>query len=239
MKQVLVTGASSGIGAALVREYTVNGWQVTACGRDRSRLDALAEETGCAVLEFDVADREACVAALGGVDTPWDLVVLNAGTCEYIDDARQFDAALVERVMRVNVLGTANCLQGVLPGLQRGSRIAIVGSMATYLPFSRASAYGGSKAALAYMAGSLDADLAADGIHVSLVSPGFVETPLTDKNTFKMPMIISAEQAAASIRDGLDRGRAHVCAPWLFCMMLRVLGRLPTGWRVALARKMA
>lgn len=239
MKQVLVTGASSGIGAALVREYSAAGWGVTACGRDAGRLQDLASETGCTCLEFDVADREACIDRIRSVEAPFDLVILNAGTCEYIDDAKQFDAALVERVMRINVCGTANCLQAVLPGMQAGSRVAIVGSMASYIPFTRASAYGGSKAALAYLAGSLAADLAPESISVSLVSPGFVETPLTDKNNFEMPMIITAEKAASSIKRGLDKGRAHVSTPWLFCMILRLLGRLPLGWRIKLAQRMA
>ncbi|MEM6986794.1 MAG: SDR family NAD(P)-dependent oxidoreductase [Pseudomonadota bacterium] len=239
MKNVLITGASSGIGAALVRAYSANGWQVTACGRDTSRLQALADETGCSLVEFDVADRAACVDKLTELSTTWDLVVLNAGTCEYVDDVKRFDARLFERVMQVNVLGTANCLEALLPKMQSGSRVAIVGSMATYLPFERASAYGGSKAALAYMAGSLATDLAPHGVGVSLVSPGFVETPLTDKNDFNMPMIITAEQAALTIKQGLDKGKHHVCAPWLFCAILRVLGRLPAAWRVGLAKRMA
>lgn len=239
MKHVLITGASSGIGTALVHEYVGAGWQVTACGRDAERLSALQSETGCATLAFDVADRESTLAALNGGLPPWDLVILNAGTCEYIDDVRAFDAALFERVMHINTVGTANCLQAVLPDLTSGSRLAIVGSTASYLPFSRAAAYGGSKAAIAYLAGSLAVDLAPHGIGVSLVSPGFVKTPLTDLNDFKMPMMITPEEAAVSIRTGLDKGKSHVCMPWLFCAFLRVLGRLPHGWRVAVARKMA
>ena len=239
MKQVLITGASSGIGTALVHEYAAAGWQVTACGRNAERLQSVRDATGCAVLEFDVADRESTLAALQGVETPWDLVILNAGTCEYIDDVRAFDAAQFERVMHINTVGTANCLQAILPGLQSGSRVAIVGSTASYLPFSRASAYGGSKAAIAYLAGSLAVDLKPHGVGVSLVSPGFVKTPLTDLNDFNMPMMITAEQAAEAMRRGLEKGKSHVCMPWVFCAFLRVLGRLPFAWRVAVARKMA
>ncbi len=239
MNRVLITGASSGIGTALVREYSAAGWAVTACGRDASRLQAVATDTGCDTLAFDIADRQSTCDALAGLDPHWDLVILNAGTCEYIEDPRAFDAELFERVMHTNTVGPANCLQALLPHLKAGSRIALVGSSASYLPFTRAAAYGGSKAAVAYLAGSLAADLAPHGIGVSLVSPGFIKTPLTDQNDFNMPMMISAEQAALSIRRGLDKGQSHVCMPWLFCAFLRVLGRLPFAARVAIARKMA
>ncbi|HAC33163.1 MAG TPA: short-chain dehydrogenase, partial [Gammaproteobacteria bacterium] len=143
MSCVLITGASSGIGLQLAIDYAASGWQVIACGRDQDKLRrSLQDSKISAFRSFDTADPQACATALAVDAEQVDLAILNAGTCEYMDDVRQFDAAMFARVISTNVLGTANCLAPLLRGMAHGSRIAIVSSSVTFLPLTRAEAYG-------------------------------------------------------------------------------------------------
>ena len=146
MMTVLITGASSGIGAGLAKSFAADGHLVIACGRDASRLAALQQlSPNISVRLFDMTDRDACRQALTGCFA--DLIILCAGTCEYLDHG-QVDAALVERVMATNFLGPVNCLAALQTQLEAGDRVVLVSSMAHWLPFPRAEAYGASKAAL-------------------------------------------------------------------------------------------
>jgi NAD(P)-dependent dehydrogenase (short-subunit alcohol dehydrogenase family) len=226
MKSVLITGASSGIGKQLARDYRHEGWRVIACGRDHTRLASGLSGLDCELCVFDTTDREQTRQALGELHN-LDLVILNAGTCEYIDDARAFDAELFEHVIRSNLLGTANCLAALLPGLQRGSRVAIVSSSVTFVPLTRAEAYGASKAALDYLGQTLAIDLHKHGIAVSIIRPGFVDTPLTRRNDFPMPGRIDTAQASLFIRAGLARGDRNIDFPFLFILSMRLLSWLP------------
>ena len=227
MKTVLITGATSGIGEQLAVDYAAQGWSVIACGRNESKLAKLAEHDNIDSLAFDMSDQAEITAATQTIDTRLDLVILNAGTCEYMDDIKQFDTALFRRIINSNVLGTADCIAAFLPKIPRGGQIALMGSSAYFFPFSRAQAYGASKAAIAYLAQSLAVDLAKYEIAVSLISPGFVETPLTNKNDFEMPMKISVNQAASEIINGLARRKRHITTPKLFTFLLSLLGKLP------------
>lgn len=238
MSTVLITGATSGLGAALAEQCLAHGDRVIACGRNAEALAALQDRYGDQVetREFDIADRGAVAAAIGGVPEI-DIAILNAGTCEYVDVDR-FDAALVERVLAANFLGAVYCTEALLPRLSANSRLVYVDSLARLLPFTRSQAYGASKAALHYFARTMEVDLAARGIRVQSISPGFIDTPLTRKNTFAMPMLISPDQAAAGILRGIARGRRNIYVPWRFAAMLRVLGALPECIQVWLASKM-
>lgn len=229
MKRVLITGASSGIGARLAMDYAAEDWQVLACGRNREALQQLS--LGSAQIQplcFDVTDMQQVRQSLSSQD-PCELLILNAGSCEYVD-IDQFDAALFARVFAVNVQGLANCLEVLLPQLRCGDRLALVGSLAGELPFPRAEAYGASKAATAYLARSLAVDLASRGVGVSLISPGFVDTPLTRRNDFAMPCLVSPEYASQAIRRGLARADKHIHFPKRFSIPLLLAARLPLGW---------
>ncbi|WP_375057771.1 SDR family NAD(P)-dependent oxidoreductase [Zobellella sp. DQSA1] len=236
MRSVLITGAGSGIGLQLARDYAADGWRVVACGRDRSRLEQALEGVEAELCLFDMENREQTVRVLGA-QAELDLVILNAGSCEYIDDALHFDAALFERVIRTNLIGTANCMAPLLARIKRGGRLALVGSSVTWLPLPRAEAYGASKAGLDYLARSLALDLSHRRIGVSLVRPGFVDTPLTRKNDFPMPGRISVQQASHAIRRGLSRGRAEIGFPFGFVLALRLLSWLPRGLWLWLTRR--
>ncbi|MDN3648911.1 SDR family NAD(P)-dependent oxidoreductase [Reinekea marina] len=225
---ILITGASSGIGLQLAKDYANQGHKVIACGRDKQKLETALDDNRIDAVVFDIQDGASIESALSAYDS-LDLVILNAGTCEYIDDAKKFDAQLFKRVIDTNVLGTGYCLSAVLPKLQRGSHLAIVSSTVTFLPLTRSEAYGASKAALDYLARTLAIDLAEFGIDVSLVRPGFVETPLTDKNTFKMPGRISVQRASEMIRQGLHKRKKIINFPFVFQAIMRLLALLPNA----------
>lgn len=239
MKSVLITGASSGIGAALAKYYLKQGWRVFACGRND---EALAEIDGAESVIFDITKvqqiKEAATyiqQALGG--QPLDLAILNAGNCEYIDNANQFDGALFERVIRTNLIATGYCIEAFIPLLRASSRLALMGSSVVYLPLPRAEAYGASKAGVQYLADSLRLDLAASDIGVSLICPGFVKTPLTDKNDFAMPMQISATEAAEYIATGLSKKDNEIHFPLRFTLLLKLLSNLPQSLMMWLMKR--
>ena len=232
--RVLITGATSGIGRQLALDYRRSGWQVWGCGRDGERLHALADE-GIIPLQFD--GRDSAAMAVIAADLPaLDLLILNAGNCEYMDLAEGFDGALFARVIETNLIATGHALAAFLPRLVSGSRLAIVGSSVSWLPLPRAEAYGASKAALDYLAATLRLDLATRGIGVTLIRPGFVQTPLTAKNDFPMPCLVTVEEASRAIMSGLAAGRHQIHFPRRFIWLLRLLGALPTGLWLRLGR---
>lgn len=236
MKTVLITGASSGIGAGLAKSFAADDYLVIACGRDPSRLNALKQfSPNISVRLFDMTGRDASRHALA--DCHPDLVILCAGTCEYLENG-VVDAALVERVMSTNFLGPVNCLAALQAQLKPGSRVVLVSSMAHWLPFPRAEAYGASKAALSWFADSLRLDWEPKGVAVTVVSPGFVDTPLTRKNDFAMPGQVSVGQAVTAIRRGLAKGKKHIAFPGAFGLLLRALSSLPASMQRALLRRM-
>ncbi|MEB7541494.1 SDR family NAD(P)-dependent oxidoreductase [Enterobacter huaxiensis] len=236
MKTVLITGASSGIGAGLARSYADDGYHVIACGRDPARLEALHQHSpNVTVRLFDMTDRDACRQALTGCYA--DVVILCAGTCEYLNHG-DVDAALVERVMNTNFLGPVNCLAALQPQLAAGNRVVLVSSMAHWLHFPRAEAYGASKAALTWFAETLRLDWEPKGIGVTVVSPGFVDTPLTQKNDFAMPRRVSVDDAVKAIRSGLAKEKNHIAFPGSFGLILRLLSALPAFLQNALLRRM-
>lgn len=232
MKRMLITGATSGIGKALAIHCQQHGYSVTACGRNRHELEKLASTYGISTLQFDVSDAAQTKAALS--QFVWDIMVLNAGTCEYVD-VNRFDSALFRRVFEPNFFGVVNCVEALMPSLKKGSQLVIVDSMARLLPFTRAEAYGASKAALFYFAKSLTVDLRARGVIVQTISPGFVETPLTDKNDFEMPMRVSVEVASASILNAIAKKRITFFFPRIFGWIMRALSKLPTALQIAVS----
>ena len=225
MKTILITGATSGIGKALAIHAAKEGYRVIACGRNKDALDELSSNSNIDACQFDVTDLEDARRALSAVK--FDIAVLNAGTCEYVD-IDNFEPDMFRRVFEPNFFGVVNCVDALLPKLQQGDKLVIVDSMARLLPFTKSQAYGASKAALHYFTKSLEVDLHHKGIKVQAVSPGFIETPLTDKNDFEMPMKISAEEAAQSMLAGIENDKQTVFFPRIFGFILRFMHILPT-----------
>jgi len=245
MSRCWLTGASSGIGAALALHLLEQGHQVALGARHADKLTALAAQfPGQVLLTVGDIDQPGQVAQMAGeIERAWgalDQVILNAGTCEYLEPGH-FDPALVERVIRTNLTGTSLCLAAALPLLRRGQQphLVVMGSSVSWLALPRAGAYGASKAALRYLVESLRIDLAGEGIDVTLVSPGFVDTPLTRRNDFPMPQLWSAERAATHIIARLPRRPLEIAFPATFILVLRLLGALPARWRLKLRRHLA
>lgn len=246
--RIWLTGATSGIGEALARRLVAEGHSLVVTGRRQSALDELValaptRVAGVAADTTNLQELKQVEPVLAGGE-PLQLAILNAGTCEYLDVA-EFDSELIGRNIETNVMGTVRSVERALPHLRRAraqglpAALVIVGSSAWWFPFGRAEGYGASKAALAYFAQSLRADLAREGIEVFLVSPGFVKTPLTDRNDFPMPFLIEAEDAARRIIQGLQKGRHSIEFPRRFTWTLRLLGNLPQGLIDRMAARMA
>ncbi|WP_394221060.1 SDR family NAD(P)-dependent oxidoreductase [Alteromonas gracilis] len=225
MKTILITGATSGIGKALATHAANTGYRVVACGRNKDALEELSRHSNIDSCQFDVSDLNDTRHALASIK--FDIAVLNAGTCEYVD-IDDFETDMFRRVFEPNFFGVVNCVDALLPHFRQGDKLVIVDSMARLLPFTRSQAYGASKAALHYFTKSLEVDLHHKGVKVQAVSPGFVETPLTDKNDFEMPMKISAEEAAKAMLKGIESNKQSIFFPTFFGLILRFLHILPT-----------
>lgn len=244
-RRIWLTGASSGIGAALAETLLRQGHHLVLTARRPAPLEALAGRypTQTMVMPGDLTDPEQVREIGKRIAAHWgvlDCAILNAGTCEYMD-VREFEAAMVERVMRANLFSAAYCLEAALPLLRRATRPQLVAMASSAALFSlpRAEAYGSSKAALRYLFESLRMDLAAEDIAITVISPGFVDTPLTRNNDFPMPMRWDAQRAARHIADRLGSRPMEIAFPRLFIAALRFLGCLPPRLQVAVGRRLS
>ncbi len=224
---ILITGASSGIGLALAQHFAREKRNVIACGRNPKKLsDVFGNQENVSTLAFDVSMKEQVLAQSSQVEQ-LDMLILNAGDCEYFDEVVPFDSEKFERIIKVNLLSMAYCLEAFLDKISPNGRVVIVSSSVVLVPFARAEAYGASKAAASYLANSLAIDLASKNINVSLVEPGFVKTPLTDRNKFEMPFLISSEKAAEIIVKGINKNKSRIRFPSSLMIVLHLLSLLP------------
>ncbi|MFO0295803.1 MAG: SDR family NAD(P)-dependent oxidoreductase [Rhodospirillales bacterium] len=239
-----ITGASSGIGEALARRLAQDGRKVAVSARGAAALDGLAAAFPGAIapVPLDVTDAAACAAAVARIEDglgPIELAVLNAGTHRPMS-AQDFSAATLRRLVEINLFGVAHCLEPLLARMvaRRRGHIAIVASVAGYGGLPTAAAYGPTKAALINMAESLRIDCENLGIRLQLVDPGFVKTPLTDRNEFPMPFLMPVEAAVDAFVAGLATDRFEITFPRRFALLLRLLNMLPYRAYFALVRRM-
>ena len=232
-ERVWITGASMGIGAALARRLARDGAEVIASARSAERLAALAASGAGRIVAWplDITDHAAVREAVTRIEAehgPLDVAVLNAGTHRPVA-AAEFTADGLRDLIEINVMGTAACLEALMPRMiARGrGRIAVVASVAGYRGLPTSAYYGATKAALINLAELLRFDLARAGVTMQLIDPGFVKTPLTDRNEFPMPFLISAELAADRIASGLRSRRFEIAFPRRFVWMLKLLRCLP------------
>ena len=229
---IWITGASSGIGRALALRLARGGHPVAASARREDELARLAAEaSGIAPFPLDVTDHAAVAATFDAIEAalgPIETAVLAAGTHQPVD-AQDFSAAGLARLVEINLIGTANCVEALIQAMtaRRRGQIAIVSSVAGYRGLPTSAYYGTTKAALINLAESLKFDLDRQGVAIRLIDPGFVRTPLTDRNTFKMPFLISTEQAAEAIAKGLAGKSFEITFPRRFTYILKLLRCLP------------
>lgn len=241
-----VTGASRGIGAAVARRLAADGWTVAASARGASELEALAREAesqpGRIVgFPLDVSDPDACARVFMDIGTrlgPVDLAILNAGTHEPVDGTK-FSVEPVRMLVEINLMGTVHCLAPVIEDFvaRRCGRIAVVASAAGYRGLPTASGYGATKAALINMCEALRPELETAGVILSCVVPGFVKTPLTDRNPFPMPFLMDVEDAAERIVRGVETDRFEITFPRRFTYLLKLLRILPYRAFFAVTRR--
>lgn len=242
-KVIWITGASSGLGRSLALELAGQGHRVIVSARNRAELDRLAENSSnMTAVECDITDEGSLKSAIGRIAqiSPYlDQIILNAGNCEYLDFPDP-DWSAVRRITEINFFGTVNCVEAALPLLREcegGAHIVAVASQATAAPFPRAEAYGASKAAVQYFFDSLRLDLAAEGIDVTVVNPGFVDTPLTQKNDFPMPFLMGADEAARRIARNIQSRPRSYSFPLRLSVMLALSRILPGLWQKMMAPK--
>lgn len=236
-RAILITGASSGLGEALAREYARRGRFLALSGRDEQRLRAVADACRGAGAEVkaavvDVRDRDATRRWIAGVDAehPLDLVIANAGIAAGTGGKGESEEQARE-IFAVNMAGVLNTVWPAMDGMRERKRgqIAIISSIAGFRGFPGVPAYSASKAAVKTYGEALRGWLAADGIRVSVVTPGFIRTRMTAKNPYPMPFLMDADKAARIIRRGLRRDKARIGFPWPMVALVWLLGALPPG----------
>jgi NADP-dependent 3-hydroxy acid dehydrogenase YdfG len=233
---VWITGASSGIGEALVKPLVARGARVAVSARRADLLDQQAQhwrEQGADVRAFplDVTDKSANRLAVQRITDAFghiDLAVLNAGN-HVTPKVRPFDGQQYVDNMTLNFFGMIHGIDAVLPGmLARGrGHIAGISSLAGIRPLPTAGAYGASKAAASHMLDAIRFDLEPRGILVTNVTPGFVRTPLTDRNRYGMPFLMEVDRAAEILADGLERGKREIHFPKPLSWTIKTLRLLP------------
>ncbi|MBS29159.1 MAG: oxidoreductase [Alphaproteobacteria bacterium] len=231
-----VTGAGKGIGRAVARQMAEDGWTVAASARSETDLQEFAAEAAplsgrIVPYVLDISDgdrvRQVFLDIESGLGLP-DWVVLNAGTHRPVDGAK-FDADLALGLIQTNLAGSIHCLAPVIEGfVARGSgRIGVVASLAGYRGLPGASAYGASKAGLINLCEALRPELLPHGVTLSVINPGFVRTPLTDRNTFKMPFLMDVDVAARRIVEGMDSRRFEIAFPRRFAWLMKLVRLMP------------
>jgi short-subunit dehydrogenase len=238
-----IIGASTGIGASLAQTLLVRGARVAISARRREPLDEIAKKQGetTLVLPLDINDAPALERATAAIVEKWgglDLVVFMAGDYKPMR-AWELDLEVARRMIQTNIQGYLNGLAPIIPLFmkQGAGTIALVSSVAGYRGLPKSLIYGPTKAAIINLAETMYMDLQPKGIGVCVVNPGFVRTPLTAGNEFKMPALIEPEEAAAEIVDGLERGQFEIHFPKRFTRFLKFMRHMPYSIYFPLIRR--
>lgn len=245
-RTILITGASSGLGEALALLYASPEANLALIGRNAVRLEKVAHECiarGAVVHTaiIDVRDKAKLREFIVHIDElhPLDLVVANAGVSAGTFTGED-NLTAAEGVFDINLGGVVNTVHAILPRMvARGAgQVAIISSLAGMLPWPGAAAYSASKAAVRFYGEALNGHLRGSGVHVSVVCPGWIHTPLVAVNRFPMPLIMSSARAARIIRRGLLRRKTRIAFPLSLYFALRLLAALPAGWVNFLSSRM-
>ena len=245
-RTVWLVGASTGIGRATAQRLHERGARVIVSARTAATLQQFtSEHPASEAIAFDATDRDAVRAAARRIFEEHgriDLAVYCAGTYSAMR-ATEFDLGVALHHQQVNYVGALYLLDAVLPQLLQqaaggeAAHLSLVSSVAGYRGLPKSLAYGPTKAALINLAETLYLDLQPKGVGVSVVNPGFVETPLTAQNEFRMPALISSEKAAAEIVRGWEQGLFEIHFPKRFTHMLKAMSYLSDGLYFAAIRR--
>jgi short-subunit dehydrogenase len=234
-QSILITGASSGIGEALAREYAAPGIRLALSGRDKERLNAVASAARAAGAEVeatlvDVTDASATGRWVSNTDdaNPLDLAIANAGISGGTYGGGE-SVAQANAIIATNLDGMINTLSPALERMvERGrGQIAMVSSLAGYRGIPGSPAYSASKAAVRVWGDAMRGRLKPRGVTVSIICPGFVRTPMTDINQYTMPMLMDVDKAASLVHRRLARGDALIAFPWPMYLLVRLMAALP------------
>jgi len=231
-KKIWITGASSGIGKALAEKFALEGWKVAASARRKEILDEMAKNENISSHPLDVTNQEQIFDVFSKIINEFgnlDLCVFSSGTYDPKLE-QEINIKQNKFVMETNFFGVLYCIKSVEKYFKdrKDGHISIVSSIAAYRGLPNSSGYGPSKAALTNLAESLYFDFKKHNVRISLVSPGFIKTPLTDKNEFPMPFIKSPEFAADKMFKGLTKTKAfEIHFPKALTILLKFLRILP------------
>jgi short-subunit dehydrogenase len=239
-KSILITGASSGIGRALAREYAATGVHIALGGRNQERLETIAAECramGATVTKgcVDIRDRTRLSDWIRSVDdaNPIDIAIANAGITAGIGENREREHPdLVRQVIATNLIGTINTIDPLVERMCRRGRghIAVMGSVAAVRGLPYCPAYCASKAALHAYAEGLRSVLSRQNVNVTIIAPGFVATAMTKNIVSPKPLMMSDVRAARIIRRGLERNKTVIVFPRMLYYALMLTGFLPKRW---------
>jgi short-subunit dehydrogenase len=231
---IWITGASSGIGRALAIQLAQQGNKIIASGRNRQALADLALESDYIfpmICDLVVDHQDSIHQSLTELTQYLDRIILSAGDCQYLD-IQQSDWSCINSVMDINFHGSVRAIQAALPLLAESDNGHIVGisSMASLAPFTQAEAYGASKAALSYFLGALRIDLKSKNIDVTDIMPGFIDTPLTQKNNFSMPFLLSPDEASRRIIKAIEKRSFTSIFPKPLYLLFKFISFIPSIW---------
>lgn len=235
--RIVITGASSGIGAALAEHYAAPGVFLALSARNKERLDLVAEACrvkGAQVQEkiIDVTDRPAMNEWLDSLfaDAPLDLVIANAGISGGTGGAQDCESPeQIREIFDINLTGVLNTIDPVLPkmlDLGQG-QIGLMSSLASFSGWSGAPAYSASKGAVRMYAEGLRGAIKGTGVQINAICPGFIKTPMTAANGFPMPFMMDSQKAARIIARGLARNKGRIAFPWQTYGLAGFFGMLP------------
>ncbi|MDA9177155.1 SDR family NAD(P)-dependent oxidoreductase [Candidatus Pelagibacter sp.] len=243
-KTIWITGGSTGIGKALAIKFASKGWNVAVSARREELLNELSDQyENISAFPLDVTDKQKCAEVFDQIKKKYediDICFFSTGTWNPKKE-KEIDVEQIEEVFKINFFGTVNTIKAVEQYFRdrKKGTITIVSSIAGYRGLPNSTGYGPSKSALNNLAESLYFDFKRFGVRVCLVSPGFIKTPMTDKNDFKMPFIKTTDYAANKIYDGLiNKNVFEIHFPKSLTIILKILSFLPSKLYFSLVGQM-
>ena len=236
-KNILITGASSGLGEEFARQYAAKGITLFLTGRQQDRLKPVADfcrTQGAEVFEkvIDVTERDNMAAWITEISASHglDLVIANAGISGGFSGQDIQDITLDYKIFDINLLGVLNTIYPALPEMvaRKSGHLVLISSLAGFVPMPSAPGYSASKAAVRFYGEALRSKLAPFNIAVTIINPGFIKSRMTAVNQFKMPFLMETHEAVTHMRAKIAKRAARVAFPWPMAIILKTFALLPS-----------